>query len=62
MTNTFVDMTALQIRARLLHSRGYNAREIREHLKDEGHVVDLYMIETWLSRSKMRSRGFNRPG
>lgn len=36
-------------RARLIHIRGgYSAREVQEHLHDEGHDVPIDMLRYWL--------------
>lgn len=43
-------------RVRLLHSRGYQAAEIRAHLLDEGHDVSRSTIQTWVSKaSRMKA-------
>ncbi|MFA6125494.1 hypothetical protein [Sphingomonas sp.] len=36
------------LRARLLRQRGWKPSEIREHLRDEGHSVNLKTLQNWL--------------
>lgn len=40
-------------RARLLHKRGYTAREVQQHLIDEGTELAVSTIANWL---KFRDR------
>ena len=39
----------IRARAKLLHSRGYSAREIVEHLADENVQVNRTAVSYWLS-------------
>lgn len=46
-------------RARLIqHRGGYNAREVQEHLRDEGFDVPLCSLENWLRGTSRRYAGF----
>ncbi len=48
-------------RARLLHSRGYSAREIEQHLYDEGIDVTRDCIRQWIHYRTRNGKPLNPP-
>lgn len=45
-------------RARLIHLRGYSAREVQEHLRDEGHDVPIDTMRYWLANITRQTAGW----